>query len=246
MLWAGIDISPLEERIRKELSALRGYDDNHGLEDKNNLGDIIFSDELKITYKRYKDGTVGKNFTFLKGRKIKQITVKSEKEIQFVYGKEYNKGDTVEYVGSAFAVFLHYFCHGSPPVPFGFEDIAVRSTEYGDTFGDARTYMTYLWDDFDTIKEIYTERIKNGENIEKLADEIVPVLRTDKTPATNVLRNICYDRAFNRELPYDEAWHKVRDTYRKFVIKVLNAVKWLLENGYIELTDDNNEEMEEQ
>ena len=85
----------------------------------------------------------------------------------------------------------------------------------------------------------FAERIKNGEDIEKLADEIVPVSRTDKKPATNVLRNICYDRAFNKELPYDEAWHKVRDTYRKFVIKVLNAVKWLLDNGY-------NEEMEEQ
>ncbi len=135
------------------------------------------------------------------------------------------------------------------PVPFGFEDIALRymSIPFAkDMFNNSKTYMTYLWDRFSNIKKAYAERIKNGEEIEKMADEIVPVSRTDKKPATNVLRNICYDRAFNQELPYDEAWHKVRDTYRKFVIKVLNAVKWLSENGYIEPTDDNNEEMEEQ
>ena len=80
-----------------------------------------------------------------------------------------------------------------------------------------------------------------------MADEIVPVSRTDKKPATNVLRNICYDRAFNRELPYDKAWQKVRDTYRKFVIKVLGAVKWLSDHEdelKPKTTDDNNEEME--
>ena len=174
--------------------------------------------------------------------------------------KEYNKRDTVVYEGeSAFAIFLninygeysyyddngkHKVQNDNVPVPFGFEDIAVRSMAYSAMFNDAQTYMTYLWGRFRNIKKAYAERIKNGEEIETLADEILPVLRTDKKPATNVLRNICYDRAFNRELPYDKAWHKVCDTYRKFVIKVLNAVKWLSENGYIEPTDDNNEEME--
>ena len=108
--------------------------------------------------------------------------------------------------------------------------------------------MTYLWDDFDKIKEAYAERIKNGEDIKQLADEIMPVLKTDKKPATNVLRNICYDRVFNTKLSYDEAWKNVCDTYRKFVIKVLNAVKWLsdheAEPKKEETTDDNNEEAE--
>ena len=244
MLWAGIDISPLKESISKALSFLHGYDNGYGFEDKNNLGDIIFSDELKILHSSSAEIYLRTHSYFLVGRKIEQISVNSEKEIQIVYGKEY-KRDTVKFVGEdAFEVFLSYFCYTSPPVPFGFEDIAVSKRSHDGTFGNAGTYMTYLWDIFENIKETYTERIKNGEEIEKMADEIVPVSRTEKKPATSVLRNICYDRAFNRELPYDEAWHKVRDTYRKFVIKVLNAVKWLSENGYIEPTDDNNGEME--
>ncbi len=250
MLWAGIDISPLEESIRKALSStiLPVYDNSYGFEDKNNVGDIVFSDELKISYDDYEDKALYRISFFLNERKINKITVNSEKEIQIVYGKEYNKRDTVVYEGEdAFAIFLNNYNYcDRVPTPSEFEDIAVRSGANSGIFDNARTYVTCLWDDFDKIKEIYAERIKDGDDIEKMADEIVPVSRTDKKPATNVLRNICYDRAFNRELPYDEAWHKVRDTYREFVIKVLNAVKWLSENGYIEPTDDNNEEMEEQ
>ena len=58
----------------------------------------------------------------------------------------------------------------------------------------------------------------------------MPALRTDKKTVLYVLRNICYDRAFNKDLPYDEAWNKIYDTYKKFVIKVLEAVKWLSEH----------------
>lgn len=260
MLWAGVDISPLEESIRTELSSLDGYNASYGFEDKNNFGDIIFSDELKILYYTYSEvqyNSHGNGLRFLKERKINKIALKSEKNVQIIYGKEYNKRDTVVYEGeSAFAIFLninygygeysyyddngkHKVQNDDVPVPFGFEDIAVRSMAAVDIFNYARTYMTYLWGRFRNIKKAFAERIKNGEEIEKMADEIVPVSRTDKKPATNVLRNICYDRAFNQELPYDEAWKKVRDTYREFVIKVLNAVKWLLDNGY-------NEEMEEQ
>ena len=250
MLWAGLDISLLEKSIRTELSSLPGYDGNYGIEDKKNVGDTMFSSELKIPHSYYEDKFPEEFSHFLDGRKINKITINSEKEIQIVYGKEYNKRDTVVYEGEdTFAVFLndnnYNYNYKSIPVPFGFEDIAVRDIS-DRIFINSRTYMTYLWDSFGNIKKLFAERIKNGEEIETLADEILPVLRTDKKPATNVLRNICYDRAFNRELPYDKAWHKVRDTYRKFVIKVLNAVKWLSENGYIEPTDDNNEEMEEQ
>lgn len=273
MLWAGLDISLLEKSIRTELSSLDGYNGSHGFEDKKDVGDIIFSDELKILYRTYSEvpyHTHRNGLYFLKGRKVNKITVNSEKEIQIIYSKEYNKRDTVVYEGEdAFAVFLNNY-HSEVPVPFGFEDIAVNETRYGE-FERNGIYITYLWDDFDKIKETYTERIKNDNEIEKMADEIVPVSRTDKKPATNVLRNICYDRAFNRELPYDEAWHKVHDTYRKFVIKVLNAVKWLsehedelkkeetkkhdeivetvkwlLDNGYTEPTDDNKSGDEKQ
>ena len=50
MLWAGLDISPLKESVIKELSSLRGYDDNYDFEDKKDVGDIIFSDKLKVPY----------------------------------------------------------------------------------------------------------------------------------------------------------------------------------------------------
>ncbi len=239
MLWGGVDISQLEENIRKSLSSLSGYNNAYGFEDKKDFGDIIFSDELKITYDNYNDMYVEEFLFFLEERKINKITVNSDKKILIVYDKEYNQRDTVVYEGEdTFAVFLRY--NDEVPVPSGFEDIAVRSMAYSSAmFNDAQTYMTYLWGRFRNIKKAFAERIKNGEEIEKMADEIVPVSRTDKKPATNVLRNICYDRAFNTKLSYDEAWKKVRDTYRKFVIKVLGAVKWLLDNGY-------NEEMEEQ
>ena len=260
MLWAGVDISQLEESIRQALSYFSGYNNSYGFEDKKDVGDIIFSDELKVTYDNHYHSRHFNFQFFLKERKIKKVTLNSKKELQLVFDKEYNKRDTVEYVGeSSFAAYLSYCYNNSyfaVPVPLGFEDSAVNkkagkfSTRYIswllNIFEDSGTYMTYLWDEFDKIKETYTERIKNGEDIEKLADEIVPESRTDKKPATNVLRNICYDRAFNTKLSYDEAWKKVRDTYRKFVIKVLGAVKWLSEHEdeLKKTDDDNNEEME--
>ena len=251
MLWAGVDISPLQENIKTELSYLPGYNNGYGFENKKDVGDIIFSSELKISYSNYRG--IGDYLFFLKGRKINKIAIEND-EIQLVFGKEYNERNAVVYEGeNAFAVFLnnnnyYYVYVQRVPVPSGFEDIAVKSMSNSDIFAYAGTYMTYLWDGFDKIKEAYAERIKNGEDIKKLADEIMPVLKTDKKPATNVLRNICYDRVFNTKLSYDEAWKNVCDTYRKFVIKVLNAVKWLsdhkAEPKKEETTDDNNGEAE--
>ncbi len=255
LLWTGTDISSLETDVRGELSYLPGYNYGYCFKDKRDVGDIIFSSELEIARNDYRD------LFFLKERKIKKVTLSSEKELRLVFDKEYNKRDTVEYVGEgSFAVCLYYYNDYNDyiPIPLGLEDIAVNKNSFRNNltysplrgiFNRSRTYITYLWDYFGEIKKTYTERIKNGEDIEKLADEIMPESRkdkkltdeimpesktdkkqNDKKRIVNVLRNICYDRAFNRELPYKEAWNKVCTAYRKFVIKVLGAVKWLSEH----------------
>ncbi len=46
-------------------------------------------------------------------------------------------------------------------MPFGFKDIAVRSTEHDSgVFGYSKTYMTYLWNRFRNIKKAFAERIE--------------------------------------------------------------------------------------
>ena len=256
LLCSGIDISSSSEDIKKELSYFPGYDKSYGFDSKNNIGEILFSLELKISLK---DDRYLSFSTILQNRKIEKITTNSDEEITIVFGNKYNERGTVIYDGNSFAVFLDDRTLPLIPVPSGLEDISIKRKYkdlfYGNDlffgnnlFYSAGTYMTSLWDKFSNIKETYTERIVNGESIEKLADEIIPASRTDKKPVLYVLRNICYDRAFNKDLPYDEAWNKIYDTYKKFVIKVLEAVKWLSENedelksSKTTETDDDTEE----
>ena len=182
---------------------------------------------------------------------------RSDKKITIVFGNKYNERGTVIYEENSFALFLYHYYNWDLfliPVPSGFEYISIKyKFKYNlmnchRLFNHVGTYMTYLWDTFSNIKGTYTERIQSGEDIEKLADEIMPASRTDKKPVLYVLRNICYDRAFNQDLPYDEAWNKIYDTYKKFVIKVLEAVKWLFEHedelksSKTTETDDDTEE----
>ena len=49
LLYSGIDISSSSEDIKKELSYFPGYDNSYGFNNKSNIGEILFSPELKIS-----------------------------------------------------------------------------------------------------------------------------------------------------------------------------------------------------
>ena len=183
LLWVGIDISSSQEKIRCELSYLPGYDKGYGFRDKKDVGDIIFSSELEIPLKDYKK--IHDFLYFLEGRKIEKITTNIEKELQIVFGKEYNNKEITAYDMDSFALFLNNSNGLTIPVPSGLNDIAVNEKNDDSVFSNV--HGTYIWKYFDKIKKKYTERIKTDEDIEKMADEIVPVSRTDKKPATNVI-----------------------------------------------------------
>lgn len=252
LLCSGIDISSSSEDIKRELSYFPGYNGSYGFDNKHNIGEILFSPILEISFK---NGKYFNNSMILKNRKIEKITTNSDEKITIVFGNKYNERGTVIYDGNSFAVFLDDRTLPLIPVPSRLEDISITrkykdnySYNYELVFHYSGTYMTYLWDNFRNIKKAYTERIRSGESIKTLADEIMPASRTDKKPVLYVLRNICYDRAFNQDLPYDKAWNKIYDTYKKFVIKVLEAVKWLsehedeLKSSKTTETDDDTEE----
>ncbi|MCH5212347.1 MAG: ATP-binding protein [Oscillospiraceae bacterium] len=239
LLHADIDISPLRESLLTELQHIPGYDNNYGFIDINNIGSIIMSTDLKILDKGFNE-VLAEYLPFMRWSVCETISVNSDGNLILQFNKQYKENTFITFKGNSFAKLLNAHSHMNWfPVPFGYEDIAtnniavsgISSKDYHEELLLYGNYSTYLWDCFINIKEQYTARIASGENREIIADEIMPASRNDKKPIVNLLRYIYQNRVYNKDLPSEEVWKKIYETYRKFIIEVLNCISYNTEEN---------------
>lgn len=232
LLCNNIDFSSLHKQIKSVLSFVPGYNNNYSFSGKENIGDIIFSSELKIEDDLFSEDLL-KYLFFLKHKRCKFLSLNSNEHIELILTNINDTKGTIEYKGNAFAQTLITHSHlDYLPAPSGYEDIAIKHIAYGsvsyknyeEDFRFYGIYRVYLWDNFSNIREKYGERITLGDDIETIAKEIMPVSRTDKKSVLYLLRYIYHNRAFNTDLEFEEAWKKIYTSYKKFVIKVLESI----------------------
>ena len=161
------------------------------------------------------------------------ISVDKEGELVFEFGRKHGKEALVEYKEDSFIRILSSHSKSNPlPVPAGYEAIAVKEEnswiELADEDGMeiilCSDYHTYVWDDFANISGQYGPRIASGESKEAIADEIMPRSGHEETQVLYLLRYIYHHRAFYKNLPFEEVWQKIWDTYRRFILMVLDCI----------------------
>ncbi len=224
-----VDISSMKEFILSELSCLPHYDMNFGFLEVNHVGDIVMSDRLKIQAKNAM-GSLLRRFPFLKWTFCESISIDEEGEFVLELVKRQKKSKLVEYKGCSFKKFI--FSLGLTdklPAPVGFEAIAVEGLKPYLEIDNGKkvsinNYKTYLWDHFCNIYHRYHPRIASGESKESIADEIMSCSGNDHESLLYVLHHIYHYRAFHKDLPFEEAWQNICDTYRRFILMVLDCI----------------------
>ncbi len=232
VICAGANIDSLKEIVLSELSYLPGYYSNYRFLDTVHVGDIMMSAQLKIKAK-YFDDILYDRLPFFEWMICEAISVDKEGELVFEFGRKHGKEALVEYKEDSFIRILSSHKKSNPlPVPAGYEAIAVKEEnswieltgEDGKEIILCSDYHTYVWDDFVNISGQYGPRIASGESKEAIADEIMPRSGNEETQVLYLLRYIYHHRAFLKNLPFEEVWQKIWDTYRRFILMVLDCI----------------------
>lgn len=232
VICAGVGIDSLKDAILSELSYVPGYYDTYGFLDMAHVGDIMMSPRLTIKAK-YFNQKLCAWFPFLEWMVCEAICIDKDGELLFGFGRRHGKEkeQLVEYKdGSLFRILSSYAVSMRFPVPAGYEAIAVKQEdpwielfeEGGNEIGIYSDYTTCLWGRFSNLSHQYGPRIASGESKEAIADEIMPCSRTDDKPVLYLLRYIYHHRAFHKDLRFEEAWQKICETYRRFILLVLD------------------------
>ena len=224
------NILSLKKNLISELSYIPGYNNGFGFIEVNNVGDIILSSQLRIEEEKYNQNIV-MYLPFINWLSLKSIDINLDGKIILQFNNKYENKGAVEFHNKSFEKILYsYSFEKIIPIPVGYEDIAIDPKKSLDMFTyDGKQwyyscYITYLWGYFSSIKGQYGSRIAKGEDKEIIINEIMPSSRTDNKPVINLLRYIYHNRAYNKDLKFEEAWERIYETYRRFVSMVLDCI----------------------
>lgn len=233
LICTRIDISTVENELKNELSYIPGYNNGYCFFEISNIGDIIMPSRLRIFQEKY-NGLLLSFLPFIAELTCKSVYV-NEGKLIIEFNNEYEKKSVIDFKSTSFAKFLCCLQEKSQyvPVPVGYEDIAVKRENvfgingklYDFGFWFYHNYITFLWDNFINIKKIYSIRIASGEKIDDIVNEIMLESRKDDDNSiANILRFICRNRVYNRDLSFEKAREKIYRTYGRFVKKVLECI----------------------
>lgn len=228
LICTNTDLSSLKSELESELSRIPGYNSSYGFIGVNNVLEMIMSAHSTIEDEKFND-RLTEYFPFMRWQLCKSISVNPDGKLILHFNNEYEKYGVIKFQDDSFSKLLHSLSHiNYLPVPAGYEDIAVNKTVASHNSYDKlyfyMNYTTYLWDNFKNICEQYGPRLAAEENKEAIIDEIMPSSRTDNKPTLNLLRYIYHNKVYNNDLPFDEAWQKIYETYRRFVSMVLDCI----------------------
>ncbi|MDE6728349.1 MAG: hypothetical protein K2J80_10490, partial [Oscillospiraceae bacterium] len=228
LICTNTDLSSLKSELESELSRIPGYDNSCGFIRVNNVLELIMSAHSTIEDEKFNE-RLTEYFPFMRWQFCESISVNSNGKLMLNFSNEYEKYGVVEFKDDSFSKLLHAHSRiKCIPIPAGYEDIAVNITAASHTSYDKlhfyMNYTTFLWDDFDSISKRYEPRLAAGENKKAIIDEIMPSSDADNKPILNLLRFIYHNRAYNKDLSFEDAWKKIYKTYRSFVSKVLDCI----------------------
>lgn len=232
LICTATDVSPLKTALISELSYIPGYDNSYGFIGVNNVSELIMSTQLRIEIEKFND-MLAEYFPFMRWLSCKSISINLDGKLVLHFNNEYEKKGVIEFQDDSFTKLLHSHSHIKEfPVPAEYKDIAVNQTaalsvsskDYDEELWFYSNYATYLWDDFNNIRKRYGPRLAADEDKETIIDEIMPNSRTDNKPTLNLLRFIYHNKVYNNDLPFEDAWEKIYETYRRFVSMVLDCI----------------------
>ena len=240
LLYQKTDLSPLKGKINCLLSKIPGYNNSYGFIDVHNVGEILFNPKLSIMKDDY-EYKLFRNLPIVKSLPCKKIEYVENQGLRMDFASYHSPEHFIECDDKSFREMLRTKQSScSILIQKEYEEIALTTDiakivtvhDFGFTYQSIdMNYHTCLWMSLGDFMLKYGKRIqpynrdtdnnRKENEINRIVNELMPESGEYNQSINNVLRFICMNRAFNKELTYDEAWKKICEKYREFIIYIL-------------------------